>query len=227
MGNLDTFVVGGTTSRVTAAGADSLTTAQGTTSDQPSRARSRRVAAVATITGVLVAAIAIRGLLDRQRARHDGRGFSERRIAVTPFRNDTGDSSLASVGRTAVDWVVQGLVQTQLVEVVAPGVREGSLPALGDGARAPNAGLIVGGSYSLRADSLVLQAQIVEAATGRVVRVVGPVAGPRAEPLVTIERLRQRLAGALATRVDPRLSRWSMRRASPCRSRGIALSMKD
>lgn len=179
------------------------------------RSRSRRVARFAIAIGGSVAVIGLGGLLARQRARRDVPAFSERRIAVAPFRNETGDSALAFVGRIAVDWVVQSLVQTQLVEVVAPGFREASLPRFADRPGTPNAGLIVRGSYARSADSLVLQVQIVEAATGRVVRAVGPVSGPLLEPLVAIERLRQRLAGALATLVDRRLSRWSDAASQP------------
>ena len=174
----------------------------------------RRIARVAGVVGALVAASVLLALVDRN-TRADAAAFSERRIAVTPFRNETGDSALASVGRLAVDWIVHGLVQTQLVEVVAPAVREESWPPGGHAEQAPRAGLIVRGSYSRSADTLVLQAQVVEAATGRVVRAVGPVYGPREEPLVAIERLRQRVAGALATRVDRRLSRWSDAASQP------------
>jgi len=187
----------------------SLTRAPSSAPGRSGRGGVRRVATLVAATGVLSAASVIAAWVDGAGARHDAPAFSERRIAVTPFRNETGDSALASVGRTAVDWVVLMLTQTQLVEVVAPNIREGSLPPADGSGRSPNAGLIVRGSYSRVADSLVLQAQIVEAATGRVVRAVGPVSGPFQQPLVAIERLRQGLAGALATRVDRRLSRWS------------------
>jgi len=206
---------GGTALEAEVVQSERLTRAPSAASHQSDRGGNRRIARVATVMGVMVAAIVIAGLVDRRRSRHDAPAFSERRIAVTPFRNETGDSALAFVGRVAVDYVVHALVQTQLVEVVAPAVREGNLPPIGDPARPPNAGFIVRGSYSRTADSLVLQAQIVEAATGRVVRAVGPVFGPRQEPLVAIERLRQRIVGALATRVDRRLSRWSDAASQP------------
>lgn len=174
-----------------------------------------RVALLATVVGALAAAIVITGRVTGRPDSNDSLAFSERRVAVSSFRNETGDSALASVGRLAVDWVLLGLAQTQLVEVVAPGVQEAGIPTPRGTARTPNAGLVVRGSYSLAGDSLVMQAQIVEAATGRVIRAVGPVSGPRREPSVSIERLRQRLAGALASRIDPRLSRWSDAASQP------------
>jgi DNA-binding SARP family transcriptional activator/TolB-like protein len=184
---------------------------------QSSRGATARVrfARVATFVSVLVAVTAIMSFAARGSRGRLQPVASGRRIAVTGFDNETGDSSLASIGRTAVDWVVQGLVQTQLVEVVGPGVRAADLPALGDSGGRRGVGLIVRGSYSRSADSLLVQAQVLEAATGRVVRAVGPVSGPLKDPLVAIERLRQRLVGALATKVDPRLSRWSDAASQP------------
>jgi DNA-binding SARP family transcriptional activator/TolB-like protein len=214
----DTFALNGAAPPDAAEGRDSPTRASTVAVDQVDqsrRTRRWRIVGLAVVIGGSIAAIATAGLLYGRRTQRDAPVFSERRIAVHPFRNETGDTALASVGRLAVDWVVQGLAQTQLVEVVAPGVLEGNLPGLDGQARPPNAGLVVRGSYSRTADSLFLQAQIVESATGRVVRAVGPVSGPLREPLVAIERLRQRLAGALATRVDPRLSRWSDAASQP------------
>jgi len=174
----------------------------------------RRVVPLAALAGVLVVAAVLTSLAARGGSGGIRPAISERRIAVIAFANETGDTALASIGRIATDWVIQGLVQTQLVDVVGPGVRSGSFPALGD-STPPSPGLIVRGSYSREADSLVVQAQLVEAATGRVVRAVGPISGPLHEPLAVIERLRQQLAGALATRVDGRLSRWSDAASQP------------
>jgi DNA-binding SARP family transcriptional activator/TolB-like protein len=170
-----------------------------------------RVAAFAVVS---VAVIVFVTLAARRSDDQTEPALSERRVAVTAFENLTGDTALASIGRIASDWVVQGLAQTQLLEVVGPGVRARGVPSLGR--KAPSAaGLIVRGSYSRVADTLLVQAQVVEATSGSVIRAVGPVPGPLDEPLVAIERLRQRLAGALATRVDARLSRWSDAASQP------------
>ncbi|CAN5754642.1 hypothetical protein BH23GEM3_BH23GEM3_10380 [soil metagenome] len=44
--------------------------------------------------------------------------LDRRRVAVAPFRNATGDTSLDPVGHMAADWISQGLSQSGLVEVV-------------------------------------------------------------------------------------------------------------
>jgi DNA-binding SARP family transcriptional activator/TolB-like protein len=173
------------------------------------RMTSRRLVAIAVLSGAVVGA----GMIATSTAHEPkiaGAVLSNRRIAVAAFDNQTGDSSLDLVARMATEWLVHGLVQTQLLEVVSPGVLESSLPALDDAGRpGATAGLVVHGSFARLADSLVMQAQILDVSTGRVIRAVGPVTGPLHEPLVAIERLRQRLTGALATRIDRRLSSWT------------------
>ena len=64
-----------------------------------SHASRTRGVASASIIGALIAVAAIIGLVDRRRAERDAPAHSERRIAVTPFRNETGDSALAFYSR--------------------------------------------------------------------------------------------------------------------------------
>jgi tetratricopeptide (TPR) repeat protein/TolB-like protein len=175
------------------------------------RRRSLLIAGLAA-TGV-AGAIAFRGT--ERTAHPTGARVTERRIVVAGIDNETGDTSLARIGRVATDWLVQGLVQTQMIHVMAPGIREGELPAVADSALGGSAALIVRGSYTTSGDSVVMQAEIVDAATGRVVRAVGPVSGPLSEPLIAVEGLRRRLTGALATLVDRRLSRWTDAASQP------------
>ena len=176
--------------------------------------RRTAVARVAAFAALAVAIVVAFTVGSRRPPTQPEPALSERRVAVTPFENETGDTALAPIARVATEWVVQGLAQTQLLEVVGPGVRPGGVASLGTGS-AVGPGLIVRGSYSRASDTLRLQAQVVEAATGRVTRAVGPVSGPLDEPLVAIEQLRQRLTGALATRVDRRLSGWSDAASQP------------
>jgi len=174
----------------------------------------RRVLLVAGLAGAgLAGVIAFRGA--ERTVPSASVGVAERRIIVAGIDNETGDTSLARIGRVATDWLIQGLVQTQLVHVMAPGIHEGKLPAVADSTLRGSAAFIVRGSYTKAADSVVIQAEVVDAHTGRVVRAVGPVSGPLSEPLVAVETLRQRLTGALATLIDRRLSRWTDAASQP------------
>jgi hypothetical protein len=142
-------------------------------------------------------------------------GVAERRIIVAGIDNETGDTSLARIGRVATDWLIQGLVQTQMVHVMAPGIHEGKLPAVADSTLRGSAAFIVRGSYTKAAGLRGDPGGSRRCTHGRVVRAVGPVSGPLSEPLVAVETLRQRLTGALATLIDRRLSRWTDAASQP------------
>ncbi len=136
-----------------------------------------------------------------------------KRVAITVFENQTGDSALASLGLMASDWVTRGLARTTLVDVLDVGAlyTQGHLPpnerpdprAL---ARRSGAGLVVEGRYYRTADTVRFTASIVDVGTGRVLRVVDPIGAPVAHPLAAVDELRQRVAAALGTIVDPRAS---------------------
>ncbi|MDQ2666245.1 MAG: hypothetical protein M3Z05_09565 [Gemmatimonadota bacterium] len=136
-----------------------------------------------------------------------------KRVAITVFENQTGDSALASLGLMASDWVTRGLARTTLVEVLDVGAlyTQGHAPlneppdprAL---ARRSGAGLVVEGRYYRTADTVRFTASIVDVGTGRVLRVVDPIGAPVADPLAAVNELRQRVAAALGTIVDPRAS---------------------
>jgi len=70
-------------------------------------------------------------------------------------------------------------------------------------AREAGADIVVVGAYFARGDSIGVEARVVDAQSGRVLRAIAPVMTPRANPLAAVELLRQRVAGALAAEVDP------------------------
>lgn len=136
-----------------------------------------------------------------------------KRVAITVFENQTGDSALASLGLMASDWVTLGLARTTLVDVLDVGAlyTQGHVPpnerpdprAL---ARRSGAGLVVEGRYYRTADTVRFTASVVDVGTGRVLRVVDPIGAAAADPLAAVDELRQRVAAALGTIVDPRAS---------------------
>ncbi len=77
------------------------------------------------------------------------------------------------------------------------------------------AGIVVWGAYYQQGETLQFQAQITEAREGKLLRALEPVTGPVDSPLVAVERLRQRVMGALATLFDDRLSSWANSAAQP------------
>ena len=136
-----------------------------------------------------------------------------KRVAITVFENQTGDSALASLGLMASDWITRGLARTTLVDVLDAGTlyAQGRVPPnerldARTLARRSGAGLVVEGRYYRTADTVRFTASVVDVGTGRVLRLVDPIGAPVADPLAAVDELRQRLAAALGTIVDPRAS---------------------
>lgn len=181
----------------------------------------RRPAAVpATRIALAVAAIVAAAVPLAWRMRGAAPTVSRDRVAVAVFENLTGDPALDAVGRVVADWIALGLSHTGLVDVVpaiavlqvaeAPGAAgQGRAPLRTRLAEDTGAGTIVSGSYFRRGESIVFQAQVVDAPTGRLAVALDPVEGPARDVPAVIERLRRRVTAALATTLDPSLSSWA------------------
>ncbi len=154
-----------------------------------------------------------------------------RRVAVLPFRNETGDSTLDYLERVAADWTRQRLVQMGLVEVVPsiitfqtvldiPSVpaSESSSRATSESfavATATGASVVVLGSITRTGDTLIFSGSAEDPNLGRVVGVVKPVRVTRDEPLEGIEQVAQHLAGTMAALVSPNMAGWAEKGSRP------------
>lgn len=170
------------------------------------RPRARRLALGAGLLVVVIgAAFAVRAA----RAAHRPGLATRRRVLVSVFENRTGDASLQSLGRMAQDWLSQGLLRTHLVDVVDPRAvfqqTRADSAAAADPlvlARRTGAGLVVSGAYYRSGDTLMLQAAVTDAGTGRIAQVVGPILSPARAPVAGLDELRSRVMTALAAVVD-------------------------
>lgn len=158
--------------------------------------------------GVGMAAVLVGAVSFSRAMTRNARDLDPRRVVVDVFENRTGDTTLAMLGRVAAEWVARGLTETGAVEVVelaplaVPSAREDA-QALG---RRANAGSVVLGSYLRRGDSVVIEARLVDAADGRVLRAVDPVVLHPSQPLPGVEVLWARVAGAVASQLDPMIT---------------------
>ena len=166
----------------------------------------------AVIGATLFLGIAAAGLL-AARAANAGRGrvAARKRVVVIGFDNRTGDSALQSLGRMTQDWIAQGLVRTNLVDVVDPRAvfvqgRTPAGPALDPVTIAHRTGatLVISGNYYRTGDTLVFQAGVTDVRTGQLVRAVGPILSSDGNPVGALDDLRSRLMTALASIVDVR-----------------------
>jgi tetratricopeptide (TPR) repeat protein len=155
--------------------------------------------------------------------------FAKDRVVVAQFENRTGVPALDPLGSMAADWLVQGLAETGLLDVVptttalvASRFVDG-LPAGGDAtdsarllAEETRAGIVVSGAYYLQGDSLYLRTTITDHASDRLLAAIHPVATPRDDPVAGLDEIRRRLMSALAHRLDPRMRDYAaMVRAPP------------
>jgi DNA-binding SARP family transcriptional activator/tetratricopeptide (TPR) repeat protein/TolB-like protein len=137
------------------------------------------------------------------------------RIVVAPLANRTGDSTLASIGDMAADWIARGLTRTAQFEVVDPRTAwmtaklVDRIPRLlrpGEAAIAiaeeTGSGLVVSGSYYRAGDSLRFEVQITDVASHNLSRVLDPVSAPIGEPASALPTLARRTVATVATAAD-------------------------
>jgi len=153
----------------------------------------------------VLAAVALIVIMSR------GPQFEANRIIVSVFENQTGDSSLDPLGRVASDWITQGLMKTGLVTVasIPPSETTPGSPEEADRIRAlaREAGVskVVSGAYYLQGKTISFHAKVSDVHKGKLIRAIDPVSGSTAEPLKAIELLQQKVMGALAMIIDPKL----------------------
>lgn len=178
---------------------------------------------IAAAAAVVVATVAGALLLGRARGGTVDAAITGERVLVLAFDNRTGDPSLQPIGEMAGDWIAQGLLETELVDVVsasdmlsaanvADAARTSASPA--DVARATRAALVVKGAVYLQRDSLRLLAHVHDA-DGAMLVSIPPVVAPADDPMPAIAALRERTMAALAPRLHPRLRSWSPAMAAP------------
>jgi tetratricopeptide (TPR) repeat protein len=161
---------------------------------------------------LLVVAAAAAFLWWRGRTSGPTTALEPRRVVVAVFENQTGDASLDPLGRMTSDWLTQGMSRVEGLEIVPstsvlyvqPAGRRASegadpLQAL---AKQTGAGTAVSGTYYLQGDTLRFQARVTDVKHGRLLLALDPVSSARSAPMEAIDALRQRVMGAVASRLE-------------------------
>ena len=122
------------------------------------------------------------GLLGGALSRHNSADLNPRRVAVAVFENHTGRPDLDDLGSMTADWIVRGLMETPLINLTdLETVYAGQIGDTGGRAdsrmlaRRNGARLVISGNYYRSGDSVLIQAGIVDVASGRVLRAFDPV----------------------------------------------------
>ncbi|MBC7844314.1 MAG: hypothetical protein H7099_18530, partial [Gemmatimonadaceae bacterium] len=127
------------------------------------------------------------------------------RLLIVPFENLTGDARYDNVGRIAADRIALRVARLGSIDVVPSTTVMLAFRDTGAGREqrvaqltsVTHAGRIMSGSVVLRADSVVLQAQVTDVASGRTVLTMEPSSAPAADPVAAIDAIADRLLGAL------------------------------
>ena len=138
------------------------------------------------------------------------------RVLVVPFENRTGDSSLNPVGRTAADWITEGILQSGVVDAVQTtttlqllgeddlaGGELANRSRLVDLAGHTNAGIVVSGSFIQIGGDLRFETQIIDAERDEVIYTLDPVRGSLENPMNVVNELQQNILGVLSIHVYP------------------------
>ncbi|MBC7897923.1 MAG: hypothetical protein H7066_21055 [Cytophagaceae bacterium] len=178
------------------------------------RAKPRRAWPGVLIASALVAAVVllVRGprALDKP-ASTAGQERVASRIVVLPLTHHDADSTRSSLGMMASDWITEGLSRLEGIEVVpatAVLTSQEALASVGESERWQRVALDVGAGMIVRGDvyregqMLHLQAQVIEAKTGRLLRPVERVSVMDDSVMRGIDQLRTRVVAAIAPLAD-------------------------
>lgn len=144
------------------------------------------------------------------------RALDPKRVLLARFTNLSTEPGLDPFGLAAADWITNELGRTGWVRVVPFFTVMREMPYLEPEEADPRAasltlaertgsGLLVTGSYVRDGNELALQAQIVDVADGELLAGIGELTGSAEAPTELLIELRDRVAGALAQVLDPRL----------------------
>ena len=130
------------------------------------------------------------------------KNLRDARIAVLPFENKTGDKELDIVGDMASDWVIQGLMYLDDIQLVGfENIQENiKYASVGDSsknfARRTGAQKIVKGRYYIDKDELIFKSQIIDIETGKIELSLPDVRGPKEENAALVSELQAKFVTA-------------------------------
>jgi hypothetical protein len=138
------------------------------------------------------------------------------KIAILKFGNNTGDSKNDIVGKMTSDWIMHGITQNQLGQVVSPEIVTEYAGFLGGSAGLINdrsvldtyfkPAKVISGNYYLDNDKLIFQCSITDGDFNETFISFEPISCDKENPLECIESLKQVILGYLITEDSPELN---------------------
>ena len=160
------------------------------------------------VAGLAAALLVLTGAVLIGWPRASAAPLEPRRVAVAAIENRSGTPQLDVHARMATDWITHGLLETGVIEVVSLDAFAADSPAVAAGTLARDAGarLLLTGAIYGSGDQLRLQAQVADAASGRIVAAVQPVRTTADAIMEAVEQLRRRVQEALYPQLDTQLT---------------------
>ena len=124
-------------------------------------------------------------------------------IAVLEFDNNTGDPEYDIAGKMAVDWILHGITQYKVGQVISPEIIKDYSKALQKASVIPiltnylKPSKIIKGDFFLNNDRLLFQCSITDDIMNKTLISLKPVECDSNSPLICIEELKQRILGYL------------------------------
>ncbi len=138
------------------------------------------------------------------------------KIAVLSFDNNTGMEKYDVVSEMAADWIIQGITENKLGQVVSPGIIDsykGTIDQL-MGAEENEAILkdvikpktIISGNFYLQANQLLFKGSVFDGKTDEILISFNPISCDESDPLVCVENLQQIVLGYIDTKDNDALN---------------------
>lgn len=128
--------------------------------------------------------------------------IKESKIAVLPFDNKTGLKELDIIGDMASDWIIQGLMYLDDVQLVGYESIQENVKYAGIGDSSNNfaartgAQKIVKGKYYLSGNQIIFQSQILDVKTGQIELVLPQVSAPKNDNAAAVGELQEKFVTA-------------------------------
>ena len=148
--------------------------------------------------------------------RDGGRGhlseeLRQQRLAVMVFENQTMDASLDAFGTMVSDWITRGLMETGEANIISAanvqhqiakaGISSGPNPEF---ASTTGVDVMIQGRYYSQEDQLIIHANIVEVASGKVIHALAPIQGTKDQMMDLLNELTQEVLGYWAVKEQKR-----------------------
>ena len=135
------------------------------------------------------------------------------KIAILNFDNNTADEKYDVVGKMAVDWIMHGITQNKVAQVISPKIIEdythvlkASIIPSGDNTIFTDylkPSKVIIGNFYLKDSQLLFQSSITDENMNKTLIAFKPIACDPSAPLDCIEALKQRILGYLITEEKP------------------------